>query len=420
MQHPTPSIPRDPAADSSLALLSEGYAFIPSRCRRFGSDLFETRLMLKRVVCITGADAARQFYRPGQFTRRGGMPQSTFMLIQDNGSVMAMDGAAHHRRKAMFLSLMGQASLARLMDATAAQWRARIRRWPGMTKVTILDEAQKAICAAVCEWAGLRLPPRHTDRLALEFAAMIDGTGSVGPRNWRGHWLRSGTERWMRNLVRRIRAGATAVQDGSAAQAIASHRDIDGQLLPVRTAAVELINVLRPTVANARYIAFGALALHEHPGTRPPIESGDEAELECFVHEVRRFYPFIPFIGGRALQPFTWHGHDFAEGDWVLMDLYGTNHDARAWDAPEAFRPARFRGWDRDPHTLVSHGAGDRALGHRCPGEWITVGQMKTMLGILAREVRYAVPLQNLAVDSGRIPALPASGFVITEVTTTR
>ena len=75
-------VPRDPAPDSSIALLREGYGFIPTRCRQYGSDLFETRLMLKRAVCMTGADAARQFYRPDQFTRRGGMPQSTFALIQ--------------------------------------------------------------------------------------------------------------------------------------------------------------------------------------------------------------------------------------------------------------------------------------------------------------------------------------------------
>lgn len=38
--------PRDRAFDSTLALLSEGYAVIPNRCRRYGTDLFATRLML--------------------------------------------------------------------------------------------------------------------------------------------------------------------------------------------------------------------------------------------------------------------------------------------------------------------------------------------------------------------------------------
>lgn len=412
---PPSPIRLDPAPDSSVALLREGYNFIPTRCRRFGSDLFQTRLMLKRAVCMTGADAARQFYRPDQFTRRGGMPQSTFALIQDNGSVMALDGEAHRWRKAMFLSLVEPAALQRLAIATAAEWRARVRLWPGMAEVVMLEEAQLALCAAVCAWAGLSLTGREVRRRMQEFAAMVDGTGSVGPRNWRGHWMRSGTERWMRNTIRRIRSGEIAAAEGSAAEVVARHRDRAGRLLDVRVAAVELINVLRATVANARYVVFGALALHEHPECREALRDSDDAAMEQFAHEVRRFYPFIPFIGGRVLQPFEWRGHGFAQGDWVLMDLYGTNRDPRAWDAPDAFRPERFRNWDGNPYTFVAQGAGDFAAGHRCPGEWITVAQMKAMLAVLAHEVRYAVPPQNLAVDLRRMPALPESRFIVTQ-----
>lgn len=40
--------------DSTLALLSEGYTFIPKRCQRYRSDIFETRLMLTRAICMTG------------------------------------------------------------------------------------------------------------------------------------------------------------------------------------------------------------------------------------------------------------------------------------------------------------------------------------------------------------------------------
>ncbi len=66
-------------------------------------------------------------------------------------------------------------------------------------------------------------------------------------------------------------------------------------------------------------------------------------------------------------EPFTWAGHDFAAGAWVLMDLYGTNHDARLWPEPDRFDPERFRGGQPDPFTLLSHGGGAAASGHRCP-----------------------------------------------------
>jgi fatty-acid peroxygenase len=39
-------IPRDNSLDSTLSLLSEGYTFISTRCERYQSDIFATRLML--------------------------------------------------------------------------------------------------------------------------------------------------------------------------------------------------------------------------------------------------------------------------------------------------------------------------------------------------------------------------------------
>lgn len=69
--------------DSTLALLSEGYEFIPRRCRRNRSDIFETRLMLTKAICMTGQEAAEVFYKPGRFTRKGALPQTTLRLLQD-------------------------------------------------------------------------------------------------------------------------------------------------------------------------------------------------------------------------------------------------------------------------------------------------------------------------------------------------
>jgi hypothetical protein len=46
-------IPRGKSLDGALALLSDGYMFISKRCHRYQSDIFETRLMLLKVVCVT-------------------------------------------------------------------------------------------------------------------------------------------------------------------------------------------------------------------------------------------------------------------------------------------------------------------------------------------------------------------------------
>jgi fatty-acid peroxygenase len=80
------------------------------------------------------------------------------------------------------------------------------------------------------------------------------------------------------------------------------------------------------------------------------------------------------------------------------------------------FRPDRFKERGFGPYDLVSHGAGDRRETHRCPGEWVTVEQMKAITRMLVHEMDYRVSRQDLTIDLNRIPALPRSRFVITDV----
>src|SRR5690606_31064105 len=152
-----------------------------------------------------------------------------------------------------------------------------------------------------------------------------------------------------------------------------------------------------------------ALALHLHPEYRERLQTGEDAEAEAFVQEVRRLFPFFPFVGGKVMEPFDWRGHRFDEGDWVLLDLYGTNHDPRLWQDPDTFRPERFQARTPGSADLVPQGGGDHRTGHRCAGEWATIALMKSALRMLTREMDYAVPKQDLSVDLARVPARPAS-----------
>ncbi len=410
-------IPRDLAFDSSIALLSEGYNFIANRCSRYQSDLFETRLMGRKAICTMGADAAEMFYHPDRFTRVQALPITVLLLLQDIGSVQTLDGDAHRHRKQMFMSLMPPASIARLANLTAEQWQARLAQWERGDQVVLHDEARAILCRAVCQWAATPLSDPQAEQRTREFGAMIDGAGSVGPRNWQAILLRMRTERWARGLIAQVRARQLHVPDESALHVIAWHQEPDGSLLDLGTAGVELLNLLRPTVAVARFVTCAALALHHYPEWRQRLQENED-DLECFVQEVRRFYPFFPLVGGRVRQAFDWRGHHFTPGTWVLLDLYGTNHDARIWDDPHTFQPERFRHWDHSPYTFIPQGGGEFESGHRCAGEWITIELMKTAVRLLTRAMRYDVPDQDLRVDLSKMPALPHSGFVIRGVDT--
>src|SRR5205085_12692797 len=98
---------------------------------------------------------------------------------------------------------------------------------------------------------------------------------------------------------------------------------------------------------------------HERPECVEGIASGDEEYLERFVQEVRRFYPFFPALGGRALEAFEWEGVRFPPRAWVLYDIHGTHHDAAIWGDPENFRPDRFLELESDAPWFAPQGQGD-------------------------------------------------------------
>ncbi|WP_431469595.1 cytochrome P450 [Sphingosinithalassobacter sp. LHW66-3] len=408
------SIPRVAALDSTPAFLREGYPWLGNRCRDLGSDMFETRLMGRRVLCMMGEEAARRFYDGKSLSRVGAMPPTTLRLLQDKGSVQALDGAAHAHRKQLFLDLLAGDAPESFADIFERRWRAALPEWRGRSEITLHEAAVRLLCEAALEWCGIAVAERDVPDRAEELAAMVAGAGAVGPKLARGLWLRRRAEHWARDQIDRVRRGLPARPDSPLAR-IAEFRDLDGAPLTREEAGVELLNLLRPIVAIARFVTFAALALHEHGDAAEWLESGPGEVRErqlAFVQEVRRFYPFFPVIGGRVRSAFEWRGNEFADGDWVLLGLHATNHDARLWPEPQRFDPARFLRWQGSGYDLIPQGAGEYLPDHRCPGEWMTIAVLRRALALL-RIMPGHLPEQDLRVPLDRFPTLPNSSVRI-------
>ncbi|WEX09575.1 cytochrome P450 [Chelativorans sp. AA-79] len=405
------AIPSISALDSGIALWREGYVFVRSRCDGLGTDAFRTRIMMRNVVCMRGPAAAEQFYMPGRFTRRRAIPRTALALLQDWGSVQTLDGEAHRHRKQMFMDMMDAAGIGRAISIFRAEWGATLDRAP--RRVRLHDLAREALGRTAILWCALPLEEAEPERRTAELSAMIEGAGSFGLGHIRARLMRRRCEHWARQTIEAIRDGALQARSDSPAQRIALHRGLSGEELPPGIAAVELLNLLRPLVAIARFVTFIGHALHVHRDAAAHLSANAaDADLEAFVQEVRRFYPFFPMVGGRVLEPFSWAGHQFGKDDWVLLDLYGTNHHPDAWHDAETFDPQRFRGWQGDGCTLVPQGGGGFLSGHRCPGEWLTIALMgEAVRQLLAMD--YAVPEQDLHIPMNRLPTLPNSGLVL-------
>jgi fatty-acid peroxygenase len=349
---------------------------------------------------------------PTRLLGRRAFPKPIQLVLFGPGTVHSLDDAEHHHRKAMFLEVLTPDAVAALGRSAEQEWETTVRRWAGSDRVVLFDEAVHVLAASVLPWAGVPVTPDELPRLARRLAAVLDGFATPGPAYVRAVRARRQVGRWARQLVRRVRAGELRPPAGSALHAAATLRHADGRLLPERTAAVALLNVVRPTVAVAWFVAFAGKALHEHPEWRRRIADGDEVALAAFVQEVRRLYPFVPVLAARTRTAQDVLGVPLPRGGLVVLDVHGTDHDPAHWPDPDRFDPDRFLQGSVDLDTLVPQGGGDVATGHRCPGEAVTLTMLAVATRALAR-TPHTVPPQDLGYDLSRIPTLPRSGVVL-------
>ncbi|SET20195.1 cytochrome P450 [Geodermatophilus poikilotrophus] len=404
---------RRPRLENSPLLFAKGYGWLPDARRARGRRTVAVRLGGLPALGIQGPDAARFLYDEDHVHRSHAIPEPVRGTLFGKGAVHTLDGQEHRTRKAMFVSLlMDHDRIAPLVDSATAAWDAAVPGWVDRGEVVLFDEAAAVLTRAACDWAGVPLTDDEVPSVARDLTAMVDGFATGGPRHWRARRARGRRQAELSRLVADVRSGAVAVPGGSVVDVVARHRDADGERLDPHTAAVELLNVIRPTVAISWFLAFSGHALARWPQHGERLASAEPAFAEAWAHEVRRFYPFAPFIGGRAPREVEWDGERVPAHSMVLLDLYGQNHDPALWGDPYTFRPERFLDREIGAFELVPQGAGDPSTNHRCPGEQVTVAVLAALAVRLAR-LQADVPAQDLSISLRRIPAKPASGVVL-------
>lgn len=398
--------------DSTLAFRSDPYRFISTHCKRLQSDLFQTRILLQKTVCMTGSEAAILFYDQDRFVRGGAMPVAIQKTLVGQGGVQGLDGELHRTRKQMFLAIVAQNRLDSLLREVTARWGAALVKWSALPHVELYPEVQLLLARAVCAWAGVPLPEADVQARTTDLVLLFDAAGAVGPRHFASRRARRRLEEWLAGVIQDVRQGRTQCPQGCALQQIAAHQDAGGKLLAPQIAAVELLNVIRPTIAVSVYVVFVAHALEVNPACRERLSS-EPLYAEAFAHEVRRYYPFFPAVAARVRHDFEWRGYRFEAGCRVMLDLFGTNRDPRAWDRQNEFLPQRFLGAAPDAYSFIPQGGGTHEHGHRCPGERVAVEIMKLSAATLAQRISYEIPPQDLSIDWARLPALPRSRLVL-------
>ncbi|WP_270888176.1 cytochrome P450 [Pedococcus sp. 5OH_020] len=408
----------------SVPLLSRGYDLSRHvRARQVpggDEDAIPVRMMGRPAVLVRGPEAVRLFTDTSAVRRRDAMPPFVANVLFGEGAVHGLDDATHLHRKAMFVQVLGPRSVVALVDEVSAEWARRAQTWTTEQEVSVYDEAVTVIGRAVLAWAGVQVSASEADRVARRLALIVDGFGVPGPAYVRARRARHESDQWAESTVTNARQGRPAAPQGSPLDVVASWTEQDGTPLHVHTAAVELLNLLRPTVAVARFAAFTALALAQHPSWRDRLREEQHhvagsrpvpgSAAYAFAHEVRRLAPFVPMLVGIARRDLRFRDTVVPRGSRVVLDVVGTLRDGRYWPEPLRFRPDRFLGaHDVEPDALVPQGGGLVAAGHRCPGEDPALGILATSAGFLAA-LDWTVPAQDLTVSERRMPTMPRSG----------
>ncbi len=400
-----------------MALMRKGYHFSGwLRAQDSGSDGSATpiRLFGGRTLVVRGPEAVELFYDPVRVARHGATPRSIAHTFFGRNGVHGLDGVEHRKRKRLFLDVTAPDRVSELADLVAGKWEIELDRWVRNRTGAVFPTAVSVLGEAVQEWADVDDAPVVMGGRSADLAEIVDGFRSPSGA-WRARRARSRADAWAAGLIEDVRAGRRRPGPQSASAVMAHATDLRGKTLPTSTAAVELLNVLRPTIAVAYFVSFAALELEANPDLNDGCASGDPRAVEEFCQEVRRMCPMTPLLAGRSRCPFTWRQHEVREGDRLLLDVYGADHDPDAWVDASTFDPSRFRGGAAQRRDFIPQGGGRVETGHRCPGEGITLALLQTVVPALAR-LDWSIHPDDRVMSLRRMPARPGGGVRLLDV----
>ena len=395
--------------------LDEGYLLLTELRKEADAPVVKARLLNKEVIAVYGKEAAKKFYDPRNFKREGAMPKVVLKTLFGEEGVQTLDGKAHEHRKTTFMNLMTPKRMDeyhRILDKNLAQ---KLDQQHG--EFELFDLSKDVLFRSICEWAGIDLSEmskEEIDQLAEYQISMISSAVTNPATHIKGIENRKKSEKWAQSLIEHARTNPVAGKEDIALYAFANATDDNGELLPIDVAAVELLNVIRPTVALTVWIALMGHALFSRPDIYQRLHAEFDKLQDSFIQEMRRYYPFFPMLPAFAKQEVEIDGYLIPKDSWVVLDLYGTNHDKRTIETPEVFRISRYLGKEKhisynEEYEMIAQGGGKFEAMHRCAGEWITLHTLRVLSDQLVNKYQFSVPKQDWEIPMNQFPTYPKS-----------
>jgi cytochrome P450 len=173
-------------------------------------------------------------------------------------------------------------------------------------------------------------------------------------------------------MAEALRSGQ--LTDGGALSLLAAS---DGPL--ERLAEDATLLLLAGVDTSAAALTWLAYLLSRHPRVREQLVSGEVEPLWCALETVR-LYPSAWSTGRRPFRALNLGGEHVEANSLILISPALTQRDARFFDAPDEFRPDRWRqpSWPR--YAFFPFGGG----GRKCLGEKLSLAELSLMASALA------------------------------------
>ena len=408
-----------PEIKVKLTELVPSYTLLSEWRQKADAPVVKGKAFNKEIIAMYGTDAAKKFYDPKNFKREGAMPEVVLNTLFGQDGVQTLDGEEHHHRKNIFMDLMTPERMDEYHKILDEKMTEAFEAEQGTFELFGL--ARKVLFKAITEWAGINLDDltdEEINDLSKYQITMISTSFTSPVDHVKGVSDRKKSEEWAQELIKEARENPVPGKEDVALYAFAEATDLEGELLPVEVAAVELLNIIRPTLALTVWAALMGHALFSREDIYNELKGDFDRLQDSFIQELRRYYPFFPMLPAISLREVEVDGYIIPEDSWVVLDIYGTDHDPRHIENPETFKVDRYVENARnisyeEEYAMIAQGGGDFRSMHRCAGEWITLHTLRVLSDHLVNKFDFTIPDQDFEIPLDQFPTYPQDGVLL-------
>ncbi len=403
----------------------------------YRAPVLDVRTLPRRVVVLNDPAAIQEAFaaQAPAFERKSPQMRHALEPLLGDGLFIS-DGLVWKRRRPQVQRVTHPSRLAGLvpvMTAVAAEWAQAWDRLPDGSVVDALAEMGRFAAEVICRTLfGSRLGHAAAADVVSSFAAYQARIGNTDILSMLGvpDFIPRLTGLRAAAAARRIQSVvdgliAAALSGGAESSLVAAMAESGMDQRGFRNEAITLFMAGHETTANA--LAWTWFLLSENAAAEAEVGAESRRVLggaraatfddverlpwaRAVVEEAMRLYPPVPLLARQAWAPAEVAGLRIETGTITIVSPWLVHRHARNWDAPDAFRPARFLPGAPTParHTYIPFSLGPRV----CTGQHFGLYEAIIALATLAGRFRLrpvpgrrAFPVARLTLRPGE--ALP-------------